>query len=189
MVSARKPSNTAAYVVICVWLAFGGYLAVSGWIALKVLQETAVSDSVTGAVQSFVEYRGISFRDAQEAMKFIQEQRSEAFAPWMFLLPYAVVPLVASVGWGILGGAVRLLKVMALSKASVPQRSLFSDPLFGGVIGLTVVLVAWAVPSLLTTSTGPMRPESIAALSICGGFFSEQAFLWLENAAKQIFKT
>jgi hypothetical protein len=175
------------YVVIAIWLIGGVYLGVAGWIGMKALEETAVVHSPSAPTGHGVEYHGLVFRDEQSALDFIQEQRSTRLAPWMFDLPAEILPLVACLGFGVVGGAARLLKILALERVAVSSRALFSDPIFGGVIGFAFVVIAWTLPSIVTTAKGPVRAETLAALALCGGLFSEQAFARLEKAATGIF--
>jgi hypothetical protein len=80
------------------------------------------------------------------------------------------------------------LRTLAHTKRTLETRHLFSDPVLGRFIGLMVLSVSWMLPSLVTTGNGPIRPVSLAALSGLGGYFSEDARVWLENAFPKISK-
>jgi hypothetical protein len=179
--------NLAQYAVIAIWLVTGAYLSASGWVAMKALEETSVVSTTAAGGGHGVEYQGLIFRDEQSVMDFIGEQRSTWMWPWIFDLPHELIPLLACVGFGIVGGAARLLKILVLDRTALSARFLYGDPVFGGTIGVLVVFVAWTLPSMITTAKGPLRPESLGALALFGGLFSEHAFLWLERAAKRLF--
>lgn len=163
-------------------------LGVSGWVAMRMLQQTVVPGDAFAHGQTEYVFRGLSFQNQEGVREFLQELRSTRMCPWSFELPDDVIPLVACIGCGIVGGAARLLKVLTQSATSLTARSVFGDPVYGAVIGVTIVFLAWALPSLLTTGKGPVRPESLVAFALCGGMFSKQASAWLEQASQRIFQ-
>jgi hypothetical protein len=183
----RSVRTAIQYGTLIGWLVGGSYLGLAGWVAVKALEETSTVRAQSGSTAHEVEYHGHVFRDEESVLDFIHEQRSTRIAPWIFELPGEMIPLLACIGIGVVGGAARLLKVLALDSRPLTSRRLLGDPLFGGVIGVFVVVVAWTLPTMITTAKGPVRAESLAALSLCGGFFSEHAFQWLERAAKKLF--
>lgn len=187
MSRGRGVAIAAQYFVVTAWLVVAGYLGVAGWVAIKALEDTSRVRDSANASSPGVEYHGHTFQDEASVLAFIREQRSTRLAPWIFELPADVIPLLACVAIGMGGGAARLLKVMALEHRPVSARRLYGDPVFGGVIGVFVVVVAWALPALITTGRGPLRAESLAACALCGGFFSERAYEWLERAAEKLF--
>jgi hypothetical protein len=92
------------YVAIALWLLPGGYLAVSGWVAMRMLQQTVVPGEAPAHGQTEYVFRGLSFQSQESVRDFLQQQRSTRMCPWIFELPDDVIPLVACIGCGIVGG-------------------------------------------------------------------------------------
>lgn len=185
--SRSTARHVGQYVAIVAWLVLGAYLGVAAWMGMRTLQATSVRDNPANAGGRQYEYDGLVFRDEQSVREFLQERRSTRVAPWIFELPEELIPLVACLGFGVLGGAAQLMKTAKSTNALLPGRLLFAEPILGGVIGLMVVLLAWAIPALLTTAKVPLRPESVIALALCGGAFSDRAWGWLERLGQTVF--
>lgn len=75
--------------------------------------------------------------------------------------------------------------MLSLDAEEIPPSKLFGDPLFGGVIGLTVFFLSLLLPALFTSGTNPVRPEAVVGISLFGGLFSEHAFDWVEKQVKR----
>jgi hypothetical protein len=56
------------------------------------------------------------------------------------------------------GGAARLLKRISLDSKEVSYKKLFSDPLFGAIIGLTIFFLSLLLTAIFTSGKNPVRP-------------------------------
>jgi hypothetical protein len=177
--------KTVSYFVTLLWILMGLYFGIAGWQGSKALEKTSVEKSAVGSKQSY-EFEGLNFADENSLREFLRERSSNRWFPWIFSIPQDTTPLIAAMAFGLLGGAARLLKQLSLDSEEVAVIKLFSDPLFGSIIGLMVFFLSLLLPALLTSGRNPVRPEAIVGFSLFGGVFSEHAYEWIQ---KQVVKS
>jgi hypothetical protein len=175
------------YIVTLLWLILGLYFGIAGWEGSKALQKTAVAKSTSGTNEQSYEFEGLNFKDEASLREFLRERASSRWFPWIFSVPQDITPLIAALAFGFLGGAARLLKILSIDSKDIPLAKLFSDPLFGAIIGLTVFFLSLLLPALFTSGTNPVRPEAIAGISLFGGIFSEDAYAWVKKQVSDKF--
>jgi hypothetical protein len=165
----------------------GLYTGMAGWVATKALQNTSVAKPAAGSEQHYYEFEGLTFADEDSLRDFLQERRSSRWFPWIFEVPQELTPLIASMAFGLVGGAARLLKRVSLDGKRVSSLHIFSEPLFGSVIGLMIFFLSLVLPAVFTSGKNPVRPEALVGFSLFGGAFSEQAYDWLESQVSKLF--
>jgi hypothetical protein len=182
----RNSSLLAALhaVVLAAWLAAGLYAGAACWFAGKALEVTGDSGS-SGEAASY-DYHGLNFLDRQSLLEFVSRSSAGQWFPWVFSIPNELIPLCSAVVFGALGGAVRLLKQLALDHAPVGSLAVVSAPMFGALIG-TMVCFLGLTPAFAMSREIDARPESVAGFSLLGGAFSEVAYAWIEVQARRLF--
>ena len=172
------------YLIMLVWLGAGLYIGIAGWEGSKLLQKTSEKPATATSGQS-VEFEGLNFRDEASLRKFLRQRRTTRWAPWILRVPQDITPLIGAIGFGMLGGAVRLLKRLALDSKPITQNKLFGDPLFGAVLGVAMFFIS-LFPTLFT-SKSLIPPAALVVVSFFGGIFSEEAYSWIEKQVKPYF--
>jgi hypothetical protein len=177
--------KVVTYIITVVWIMIGLYFGIAGWVGSKALQKTSVEKPAPGAGAQSVEFEGINFKSEESLRQFLRERTSSRWFPWIFSIPQDTTPLIASMAFGLLGGAARLLKRLSLDSEDIPPAKLFADPLFGAILGLAIFFLSLLLPALFTSGRNPVRPEAIVAISLFGGIFSEHAYEWIEKQVKR----
>lgn len=177
--------KVVTYLITLVWIAIGLYVGLAGWEGSKALQKTSVEKPAAGASGQSLEFEGLNFKDEESLRQFLRERQSRRWFKWIFSIPQDITPLIASIAFGLLGGAARLLKRLSLDSEDISLTKLFSDPLFGGILGLAIFFLSLLLPALFTSGRNPVRPEAIVAISLFGGIFSEHAYAWIEKQVKR----
>jgi len=176
------------YVIVLGRLLASGYLCAAGWVGSKTLQNTSVpGQRESDGEANYYEFEGLTFADEASLKEFLQERTSGSWFPWVFSLPRELAPLLASMAFGLLGGAARLLRKLSIAGAGPTPAELFTAPLFGALIGLLLYFLALLLPAIFTSGKNPGRPETLAGLSLFGGVFSEQAYKWIEDQVVKLF--
>jgi hypothetical protein len=173
-------------LLVAVWFIAGFYFGVAGLTTASRLEST-VRESADSAGSSYFEYDGLTFRDRESLNAFLRDRQFSQFVSWTFELPVEVLSLMTSLAWGILGGATRLIKNL-IDRVAIQDLPVFLGPLFGGLLGLMVWLMAELAPVLFFTGDTTARPLTLVALSFFGGLFSEDTFEWVRKRARKIFK-
>jgi hypothetical protein len=178
-------SDAVRYLLVTLWILGGAYIGSAGWLAQKA-DQAVLRENQSPSV-GYLEYRGLSFKDERNLHAFLSEQESARFAPWVFAVPGALTPLLCAIGFGLSGGAFRLLKRIALDRKKVQWAGVLVEPTFGAVVGMMIMLLALTIPAIVATGETEARPEALAGLSLLGGIFSERAYAWLERGAAKLF--
>jgi len=179
-------SDAVRYLLVTLWILGGAYIGSAGWLAQKA-DQAVLRENQSPSV-GYLEYRGLSFKDERNLHAFLSEQESARFAPWVFAVPGALTPLLCAIGFGLSGGAFRLLKRIALDRKKVQWAGVLVEPTFGAVVGMMIMLLALTIPAIVATGETEARPEALAGLSLLGGIFSERAYAWLERGAAKLFE-
>jgi hypothetical protein len=163
-------------LVIISWLLIASYTGVAGYIACKALENT----STTSADQS-VEYKGINFENKESLQEFLHDNEGSKLFPWIFVLPQELAPLITSVAFGLLGGAGATLKKVTIDHTPIASVPVFTMPIFGAFVGVMLFFLSFLLPAIFVVGRNPARTETLIGLSLFGGGFSEQAFLWISE--------
>lgn len=169
-------------IVIVVWLIVASYVGAAGFFACKVFENTSVS-----SVDQYVEYRGLSFENKESLQEFLHDSEGARLFPWIFALPQEFSPLITSVAFGLLGGATALFKKIAIDRSPLSSLPVISMPLFGALVGMMLFFLSFLAPALFVAGRNPARPESLVGLSLFGGLFSEQAYIWMREQGTKLF--
>ncbi len=177
------------YMVLILWLAGSAYLGGGAWVGAKILQDTTITARASPKTAPGIVYDGITFRNEQEELAFLFEQKASNLFPWVFAVPLFLMPLVLALAFGILGGVAAVVKHLVLDAAHVNDVAVVGLPLFGGFIGMMVSMLGMLIPSALSANSAA-RPEAMAGLALFGGLFSKQAFEAIERIViDKIFKS
>lgn len=170
-------------LVLAIWGLGGLYCGISGWLGCNAVEKTVTAQPSSG---SAVIYHDIPFASEGELREFLSQESDAQFSPWLYATPQSLWPLIASLGFGLLGGTGRILKYRALDKTAFAVLPVFSAPLFGALLGTLLFYLSYLVPTFLVVSENRVRPTSLAAIALFGGFFSEHTFAWIERQYKDI---
>lgn len=177
------------YLITIGWIVSGLYLGIAGWQGTKALQKISAHQPDGATTDQSVEFEGLNFRDNASLRQFLRQRESNRWFPWIFIVPQDITPLIATIAFGLLGGAARLLKRLALDSEELSTTKLFSDPLFGGILGLAVFFLSLLLPALFTGGKSLVPLEVLVAVSFLGGIFSEHAYDWIEKQVKRFFSS
>lgn len=177
--------KVVTFLLTITWLVVGLYLGVAGWEGSKALEKTSVQKRTDGTTAQSFEFEGLNFKDEESLIRFLKQRESIRFFPWIFSMPQSITPLIAAIAFGIVGGSARLLKRLSIDGDQLTLPTVFADPLFGGIVGLTIFFMSLLLPLLFTSGRTPVRPETLVAVSLFGGIFSEQAFAWIQKQIKK----
>ncbi len=171
------------YVMTLALLLMGLYITAAGYVAAKILQMDSVKTSTTAQP---VEYHGNTFADVPSLLNFIDQQKARHTFGWVFFLPDVLILLVASLGAGYLGGAVRV-PMLLRENSSLSYWQVLFEPVVGAGIGCVMFFLSFTLPIALFAGSNPVRPEALIAFSLCGGIFSERAYKFFEAQAAHLF--
>jgi hypothetical protein len=182
--------RTFSFALLLVWVLGASYLAVGGWLGCKALEDEAASGPASEVAEAGpYSCDGHEFASVEDLRVYLRFRDASTFFPLLQHIPQQVVPLLAAVAFGMVGGCIRLLKEVALDHRHPRPLRVAGGPLFGGLMGLVFSFLALMAPSIFSTQTGATRIETLAGLSLLGGAFSEHAYAWLESQAKKVFPT
>ena len=116
-----------------------------------------------------------NFKDAQELQSLVR------FFPWPSALPPIGSLFALAIAMGLLGSAGRLLYEHVHQDTPLASLPVWAGPPLGAVTGLLIMCAAYVVPSALTVDFTNLRPVSVAALALFGGFSSLHVLEWIEN--------
>jgi len=173
-------------LAIVVWMVGALYVGVAGWVACKALEATSVKADST---ETYVEYDGLSFENQQSLSDFLSDRQDARLFPWIFQIPQEIRPFVTSIAFGVLGGVILLLKKTAIDHLPVASISVFGSPTFSGLVGMMLFLISFLVPTAFVAGHNPVRTESLAAVSLFAGAFSEVAYVWIEEQVRKLFSS
>ena len=176
-----------SYGLLTVWIVCGVYFGIAGYLGSEALQGTSTEARSLAQSSAYYNYEGLTFATENDLRAFLQEKNFASFFPWLFQIPQIVTPLIAAVAFGLLGGCGRMLKELVLDKKPATDLRFVSCPLFGAFIGLLVYLLALILPAVFISGTRPIRPLTIAAISIAAGLFYERVYKSLEAQIKKLF--
>jgi hypothetical protein len=137
------------------------------------------------------EYNGVVYRNAAEMAVAIREENVPALWSWFGHVPYLFAVIMLAASCGALGGVAKIIRVLAFDSSGdkmITSRVAIATPLFGAVVGLLLLSVAYLVPAALTVQQEMYtRPTAVLFLALLGGLFADKAFLWIERSTDAIF--
>jgi hypothetical protein len=154
----------------------GVYTGAAGYLACKTLENSSQS----GSDQS-VEYKGLNFENKENLRAFLHDSESAKLFPWIFSLPQELIPLITSISFGLLGGVALLLKKNAIDHTAISSLPVVVMPVFGSIIGTMLFFLSFLIPAIFVDGRYQTRTEAFVGLSLFGGAFSEQAYLWISE--------
>src|ERR1700740_320783 len=163
-------------LTIIFWMIIALYAGAAGYFACKALENTSKSN-----VDQYVEYNGLSFENEESLQKFLHDSEGARLFPWIFALPGEFAPVITSIAWGLLGGVALLLKKLATDDLPLNLLHVVIMPVFSAFVGAMLFLLSFLIPTIFVAGRNQARPEALIALSLFGGAFSEQAFLWISE--------
>lgn len=172
--------------VIVVWTLAALYVGVAGWVACKALESTSI---ITVSETQYVEYDGLSFENAQSLSNFLADRQEARLFLWIFQIPQELRPFVTTIAFGVLGGVILLLKKIAIDHVQIASLPVFVSPAFSGLLGMMLFFLSFIAPTALVVGHNPARTESLAAVSLFGGAFSEVTYVWIEGQIGRVFSS
>ncbi len=174
-------------LMIVLMFLVGVYGASAGWIASTAFEKTSVPGKVTNSPA--YEYKGIKFRDEESLNQFLREERWGNWCPWVFGIPREILPLLAATAFGFLGGTVRCIYLVSRPRQQPSFTTLLTALPLGMAIGLLLFMLSWLLPKLFLSGSHAAKPETItlAAFSLFGGTFSDEAYNWIQSRVTKLF--
>ncbi len=90
--------------------------------------------------------------------------------------------------WGIFGAALRLVYARVSNKGPNEStwESVFFVPILGAGVAVSVYLMAFLLPAVLTVGPQTMRAETIVALSVASGVGCERVYQWVQQQIEKL---
>ena len=85
---------------------------------------------------------------AVERVARLEIQAHKVF-PWIDFLPRFAALSLSAAAFGALGGATRLLKMLCVDRVGITVQDTFTNPLFGGLVGLLLLGLSHVLNSVL----------------------------------------
>jgi hypothetical protein len=182
-------SRMYRYIIILVWIVVGLYFGIGGWLGSKVLEKSAIAKSPSkSSEEPAVIYDGISFRDKASLNEFLAMRPVEQWFPWLRGVPDVIAPLITAASFGLIGGAAMILRKVLWRPSAPPAKVVLGAPVFSAIIACMIYMLFLVVPAAFSTGNNPVRTETLVGFSFLGGFFSEDAYTWIEDqVVKKLF--
>lgn len=174
------------FSLITVWFLLGLYGGLAGYLAANALGEST-SAQCAGREGRLFEFQGLTFASQRDLKDFLQEQESANWFPWIFELPQILIVMLACAGFGVAGGAARMIRQLAKGQNTVTLEDASVVPLLGGITGLLMYFLAFLVHSAFVSGECSIRLVAVVGLSLFGGYFYEDAHAWVSKQVKRIF--
>jgi len=168
-------------LAVLLWTCVGAYFGLAGYFGTKLFEATSTARVSSGA--SYLIYGGLSFRTRQDLADFLLDETASRWFSWLPDVPADLMPLLACSAWGMLGGAFRLVhsQVRTQPADSVTWQTVLFTPVLGAGVAVTVYLLAFLLPTVLTIGPHTMRAETLVALSIVSGIECERVYQWVQE--------
>lgn len=108
----------------------------------------------------------------------VDEQTAiEAIYPYILALPTVLSFLITSICFGIIGSIAKIVNDTIQSKKKITATvNLLLIPIQGGLIGIIILGISYALPVLLTNENISLKPISIVFLSLFGGVYYQNFY-------------
>jgi hypothetical protein len=200
-------------LTILIWLAAGGYFGVGAWIGSKIEERvhameqtsavsgpspneagtdkegdtrsaTTVSGEGGGEGAPYT-YQGNEYDSLEEVFQAREIAEYAASFPFLAKAKSYLLPLIAALSFGCLGGVGSVLGRCVVHRVALCDQAVLGTPVFSAMIGAMLFFLLLLIPEALFASRGPIRIESLAALSFFGGLFAEDTFGWVQVQIKK----
>ena len=132
----------------------------------------------------------VEFLNQQHYLKFERAQLLGDFYPWVFFLFTHSGSVIVVFCAGSLGSFLYILKSKVHDNKKLTDIPIFTLPILSGILGIMILGISWALPSLLTIPENSSPNLYIVMfLSFLGGAFHEKTYKWVEGVFPQFFKT
>lgn len=160
------------------------YFGTGGFIILQ-NEQLYESSSVLEAKE--VDYHGIKFLNKGILEAAIQQDHILTFYPYAKSIPSALSFIMTAISFGIIGSIGKMINDVVIGKKKLAEvENLLLIPLHGGIIGLIILGISFAIPVLLTSDTESLKPISVVFLSLFGGIFYLQFYTWFSKAVDKV---
>lgn len=165
----------ASGLILSAWILAGIYVGTAGLskASFEEALESAPKDGET------VEFEGVEYQGVEQLRVAIMQQRARRYFGWALDLPSIAALILAAAAFGAVGGATRVVALLTMTPQPLTLRIVLLDPLFGALIGIMLLGVAYALPAALTTGSATTRPLSLLFLCLLGGAFAEKVYHWI----------
>lgn len=169
--------KTLKILLILILLFTSFYIAIAGWVATDALNSKS---SINKSNDNPVVYNGITFATAEEAEAYRKEILVGRWFPWIWDQPVSSL-FIACIGFGLLGGIIRLLR-NALVKSLPNTSRILLIWLLSGAMGLVLFFL---IGLLFEAKSG--KELIFYGLSLLSGIFSEETYDWLATKTIGIY--
>jgi len=149
---------------------------------------TATNTQAVAAVKTnapiVYSYKGILFVSRERLDEFRKDEPWAHYFSWALDLPEAILQLIVTFAFGSAGASIGQFREVLRNSKLNPVGLL--EPMFGGFVGLLILFLSFAIPSVLTTGDFSLRPETLAGLCLLTGLRSERAFNWVVSKAVKL---
>jgi hypothetical protein len=172
-----------ARAMITAWIVVAGYFGAAGWARSEIEEVVAVAGAPEGAVNC----GKITFKSAQDCLRFQRNAQMESLFPWISRIPALFGLILLGFGFGSLGGSMRALGEELFMNVRLTALRAFDLPVFGGLLGVLVLGVAYLIPAAVTINESALRPTALIFLAMVAGAFSFNVFSSVERQVAAIF--
>jgi hypothetical protein len=162
------------------------YLGTGGFIILQ--NEQLYEKSFTLEAKEVIESgSGIKFANKERMEAALQQALIQKIYPYAKSIPSALSFVLTAISFGIIGSIGKIINDVIIKKQILNEvGNLLLIPLQGGIIGLIILGVSYAIPVLLTSDAESLKPITVVFLSLFGGIFYLQFYKWFSKAIDKV---
>jgi len=185
-----KLNSVIPVAVFIIWLSSGLYFGVGGLTRAKLddtLQELEKDKENLQKDTINVTYDDLTFSNKYELKYFLEAESIEKVFPWSIKISSFVGLLLTAFSFGLLGGAISLVKDVAFEGTSLAELKIWSVPLLGLLTGFVVFGLSYLLPTVLIKNGNEVRPVTLMFLCLFGGMYSKNFYEKLSQYFNKMF--
>ncbi|MDN3689348.1 hypothetical protein [Cyclobacterium jeungdonense] len=164
--------------ITALYFGSGGYI---------ILQNEQLYEKAQTLEKNEVVYKGVTFYNKETMIAAREQDLIIRVYPYAMKIPSFLSFLLTAVSFGIIGALGKVINDTLQKNVIFKETpNLLLVPIQGGIIGIIILGVSYAIPIILTNENVSLKPISIVFLSLFGGIFYMNFYEWFTSVIDRI---